>query len=85
MSESITVTSEAPLLDRLEVEDELDDLRAGREGLEFEVIARDLRQGTVGGVRPLEVEIPERGKLLLLSGVLPPAQVTATLEARRRR
>jgi hypothetical protein len=39
----------------------------------------------VGGVRPLEVEIPERGKLLLLSGVLPPAQVTATLEARRPR
>jgi len=85
VSEAITVTSEAPLLDHFEVQDELDELRAGREGLEFEAIARDLRQGTVGGVRPLEVEIPERGKLLLLSGVLPPAQVTATLEARRRR
>jgi hypothetical protein len=81
--ETITVTSEAPLVDQFEAQVELEKIPTARDP--FSILADDLRQGMVGGVRPLEVEIPERGKLLLLSGVLPPAQVTATLEARRPR
>lgn len=42
-----------------------------------------LNQGLVGGVRPLPVEIPETGKLLLLSGALPPPQVTARVSVKR--
>jgi hypothetical protein len=84
-AESITVISEAQLVDRFNVAPELDALRSKQRAESFEVVAQDLRQGTVGGVRPLEVEIPERGKLLLLTGALPPAEITATLEARRRR
>lgn len=41
-----------------------------------------LRNGTVGGVRPLPVEIPETGKLLVLSGALPPPGIRATLEVK---
>jgi hypothetical protein len=85
VSEAITVTSEAPLVDAFEVADEVGKIREEREAGAYQDALADLRQGTVGGVRPLEVEIPERGKLLLLSGALPPQQVSVTLEARRRR
>lgn len=44
--------------------------------------AKNLQQGLVGGVKPLNVAIPEAGKVLLLTGVLPPAEVTAELEVR---
>ena len=36
----------------------------------------------MGGVKPLNVAIPESGKLLLLTGVLPPAAVGAELEVK---
>jgi hypothetical protein len=42
----------------------------------------ELRAGLVGGVRPIAVELPEKGKLVALVGILPPAQVTATLGLR---
>ncbi|HXO30315.1 MAG TPA: carboxypeptidase-like regulatory domain-containing protein [Thermoanaerobaculia bacterium] len=42
----------------------------------------DLRQGLVGGVRPLAVSVPQTGKSLLLAGVLPPARVAIELEVR---
>jgi hypothetical protein len=42
-----------------------------------------LNQGLVGGVRPLPVKIPETGKLLLLSGALPPQNVTALISVKR--
>jgi hypothetical protein len=42
----------------------------------------DLRQGLVGGVRPLAVTVPQTGKSLLLAGVLPPARVAIELEVR---
>ena len=38
-------------------------------------ILNELKQGLVGGVRPLPVAIPEEGKALYLTGVLPPARV----------
>lgn len=51
----------------------------------FKAEADSLRQGLVGGVKPLPVTIPEEGKSLLLTGFLPPARVTAELEVRAAR
>ncbi len=48
----------------------------------FEEMAKGLQQGLVGGVKPLNVAIPESGKVLLLTGVLPPADVDVELEVR---
>jgi hypothetical protein len=42
----------------------------------------DLKKGLVGGVKPLPVSIPETGKLLLLSGVLPPEKISVELEVK---
>jgi hypothetical protein len=44
--------------------------------------AQGLQQGLVGGVKPLPISIPESGKVLLLTGVLPPVRVTAELEVK---
>jgi hypothetical protein len=41
-----------------------------------------LQQGLVGGVKPLPVSIPETGKALVFSGVLPPAHVTVELDVK---
>jgi hypothetical protein len=41
-----------------------------------------LQQGLVGGVKPLPVSIPESGKTLVLSGVLPPQRVTVELDVK---
>jgi hypothetical protein len=45
----------------------------------------ELKQGLVGGVRPLPVAIPESGKALYLTGVLPPAQVSVKLDVKAKR
>ncbi len=47
--------------------------------------AQGLQQGLVGGVKPLPIAIPEAGKALLLTGVLPPSKVTAELEVKAKR
>jgi hypothetical protein len=39
----------------------------------------------VGGVKPLPLSIPESGKVLLLTGVLPPARVAVELEVKAKR
>ncbi len=52
--------------------------------VQFRKERRNLMQGTVGGVRPLPVTVPETGKLLYLSGALPPERVTVTLDVRAR-
>ena len=41
-----------------------------------------LKQGLVGGVKPLPVKIPEAGKVLRMSGALPPARVSVSLEVK---
>jgi hypothetical protein len=41
-----------------------------------------LQQGLVGGVKPLPVSIPESGKALAFSGVLPPPRVTVELDVK---
>jgi len=42
----------------------------------------ELKQGLVGGVKPLPIAIPESGKLLLLSGVLPPEKIGVEIEVK---
>jgi Carboxypeptidase regulatory-like domain len=48
----------------------------------FKEEAAGLQQGLVGGVKPLPVSIPESGKALAFSGVLPPAQITLELDVK---
>jgi hypothetical protein len=48
-------------------------------------ILNELKQGLVGGVRPLPVAIPESGKALYLTGVLPPVQVSVKLDVKAKR
>jgi hypothetical protein len=48
-------------------------------------ILNELKQGLVGGVHPLPVAIPESGKALYLTGVLPPAQVSVRLDVKAKR
>jgi hypothetical protein len=45
----------------------------------------NLKQGLVGGVKPVPVTIPESGKTLLLAGALPPAAVSVELEVKAKR
>jgi hypothetical protein len=53
--------------------------------VDFGLEAAQLRQGLVGGVKPLQVTIPESGKLLVMTGVLPPAQVGVELDVRAKK
>jgi len=46
---------------------------------------KELQQGLVSGVKPLAVAIPEDGKVLLLTGVLPPARVAVELDVQAKR
>ncbi|HEX4961111.1 MAG TPA: carboxypeptidase-like regulatory domain-containing protein [Thermoanaerobaculia bacterium] len=47
--------------------------------------AQGLQQGLVGGVKPLPIAIPESGKVLFLTGALPPAKVGVELEVKGKR
>lgn len=93
----ITVTSETPLLDERKVGNTTS-IPLGSTGgggtissqpknksfgavLSMDELS-ELRQGLVGGVRPLPVAVPEDGKALLLAGILPPARVTLDLEVK---
>lgn len=44
-----------------------------------------LRKGLAGGIKPLPITIPESGKLLLLTGVLPPEKIGVELEVKGKR
>ena len=48
---------------------------------DFDAFA-ELKKGLVGGVKPLPVAIPETGKLLLLTGVLPPEKIGVEIEVK---
>lgn len=89
--ETIVVTSQAAGVDHYNVsyygavrEQDRRESAERREAQQrlFRDAVESLRQGTVGGVRPLGVEIPETGKVLLMSGVLPPAAVSVELTVR---
>jgi hypothetical protein len=88
----ITVTAESPLLDERRISTgatlssgELGGMpsAAGHRG--YEIGARRLRQGLVGGVKPLAIDIPEAGKSLLLTAILPPPRITLELDVRAHR
>jgi len=55
---------------------------SARNAADYAAGAHDLMQGLIGGVKPLDVAIPESGKALLLAGVLPPSRVTVELEVK---
>jgi hypothetical protein len=48
---------------------------------DFDAFA-ELKKGLVGGIKPLPIAIPETGKLLLLSGVLPPEKIGVAIEVK---
>ncbi|MFL6197260.1 MAG: carboxypeptidase regulatory-like domain-containing protein [Thermoanaerobaculia bacterium] len=62
-----------------------EDDRGEDSGRLYKQQAQSLQQGLVGGVKPLPIAIPESGKLLLLTGVLPPAEVGVALEVKAKR
>jgi hypothetical protein len=83
VSETITVTGVPP--------ESLSKLRGGADETfelerveEFRQEADRLRQGLVGGVKPIPVEIPETGKLLVVTGALPPPRVSVVIEVKAR-
>ncbi|HZF09717.1 MAG TPA: hypothetical protein VFE33_13080 [Thermoanaerobaculia bacterium] len=84
--EVITVITESPVLEMRAIstgatvtQEELDRIPTARDPYE---VLKDLRQGLVGGVKPLPVTLPESGKALLLSGALPPAKVRVELDVK---
>jgi len=84
----ITVTSEAPLLDERQARKLVQDRELEEEARVTEVAGSraldELRQGLVGGVKPLAITIPESGKLIFLAGALPPRSVAVELEVKNR-
>ncbi len=83
----ITVTAESPLLDERRIstgatvtQAELEKIPTSRDP--WKVLAHGLQQGLVGGVKPLPITIPEAGKVLFLTGVLPPAKVGVEIEVK---
>jgi hypothetical protein len=87
VEDAITVTGETKLIDARRIatgamvkQEELE-----RSARLYKDEAKNLSQGLVGGVKPLPVAIPETGKVLLLTGVLPPQRVAVTLDVRARR
>ncbi len=94
----ITVTSESPMLDERRLSTgatislgETANVPASRAPKQASPIAaagaapgvlNELRQGLVGGVRPLPITLPAGGKLLVLAGVLPPQRVTLEMEVK---
>jgi hypothetical protein len=87
LEEVVTVVAEAPLVDEMGLAAGVaggtvgPDEDAAREQFQEEV--EELKQGLVGGVRAVPVEVPEDGKLLVLTGALPPAEVSARLEVKK--
>ena len=85
IEETITVVSEAPLLDAREAEEKWREAEEQERREAAETTFDDLESSLVGGVKPLPVEIPESGKLLVLAGALPPPEVAVELEVRASR
>jgi hypothetical protein len=83
----ITVTNEAPLLDERRIstaatvtEAELEKIPTAYDFDAFE----EMKQGLVGGVKPLPVAIPETGKSFTFSGVLPPARIRLEMDVKEK-
>ncbi len=79
----ITVTSESPLLGNFGPSRKEEEERHEAEAKErYAKEIKTLQQGLVGGVKPLPIAIPETGKLLFLSGVLPPEKIGVEIEVK---
>jgi hypothetical protein len=81
----IAVTSESPLRDeRQRAAKRKDEPAASPVYYDFDAFEemKSLKQGLVGGVKPLPIAIPETGKLLLMTGVLPPEKIAVALEVK---
>jgi Carboxypeptidase regulatory-like domain len=86
----ITTTAESPLLDERRIttgatvtQTELQNIPTAKDSTAlFRQEVEGLQQGLVGGVKPLPVSIPETGKALAFSGVLPPSRITLELEVK---
>jgi len=82
----ITVTGETPLMDERRIstgatvtQTELEKIPSGYYNFDaFE----EMKQGLVGGVKPLPVAIPETGKSFTFSGVLPPAKIRLEMDVK---
>ena len=93
VEEMVTVTAESPLLDEKRIttgatvsQTELEKIPTARDAqAAFAQEVEGLQQGLVGGVKPLPVAIPETGKALAFSGVLPPSRISLELEVKARR
>ncbi len=82
VTESVEVTSPTPLASLPAPAAAREDLDiAGRASVlnAFRIQAGELKQGLVGGVRPVQVTIPESGKILTLAGALPPSRVSVEI------
>jgi len=88
IEEVITVTSESPMLDARATEGYVRKRRQEQQAREVERVRTqaldELRQGLVGGVKPLQITIPETGKLIFLAGALPPPSVAVELQVKNR-
>ncbi len=88
-----SLSAETPLLDERRIstgatvsQTELDKIPAMRDPKAvFAQEVEGLQQGLVGGVKPLPVSIPETGKALAFSGVLPPSRISLELEVKAKR
>jgi hypothetical protein len=89
----ITITEESPLPDERRIDTgakvtqtELEKIPTAKESNAlFREEVEGLQQGLVGGVKPLPVSIPESGKALAFSAVLPPPRVTVELDVKAKR
>ncbi len=98
-SELDRVQNEAPLLDERSVGKKVNDKRdrqgkdrddneekeTGLAAANYSLQVGELKQGLVSGVRPLPITIPENGKALMLTGVLPPERVSVTIDVKARK
>jgi hypothetical protein len=80
----ITVTAESPLLDVPNGRPwhEAEKLNEEKAKQRYASEIKSLQQGLVGGIKPLPIAIPETGKLLFLSGVLPPEKIAVEIEVK---
>ena len=82
VEETITVTAESPLLDARAIERRRREAEGRQLRDHFVDELEKIPSAFVGGVKPLRVEIPETGKLLVLAGALPPPRVGVELEVK---
>ena len=78
IAESVTISGPPPPLVSFEQAAPTDSRDAGACGRQV----FDLKQGLVGGVKPIPIVIPETGKILTLTGVLPAPGVRVELEVK---